>query len=51
MQYHDDKQGSKAVFLIVIIIFIYLAFFDFDVKAALDAAIGAQIDFFRALFN
>ena len=34
MQYMADKQGSKLLFLTIIILFVYLAGFNFDVNAA-----------------
>lgn len=34
MQYMSDKQGSKLLFLTIIILFVYLAGFNFDLNAA-----------------
>jgi len=36
MDYRDDRRGSKFIFLAIIIVVLYLAFFNFDVRAAYD---------------
>jgi len=51
MRYRDDKRGPKILFLLLIIPIIYLAFFNFDISAALDAILAGQVDFFRTLFK
>ena len=34
MRYSDDRHGSKFLFLAIVIVVIYLAFFNFDAHSA-----------------
>lgn len=34
MRYHDDKHGSKLVFFFIVIVFVYLACFNFNIGNA-----------------
>ena len=40
MRYNNDKQGSKFLFLAIVIIVVYLAVFNFDIKAAYDFTVA-----------
>jgi len=46
MQYQNDKQGSKFLFLVIVILVVYLAAFNFDIKAAYDFTIENMFGLF-----
>lgn len=47
MQFSDDKRGSKFLFLIILILFAYLAAFNFDIEAAYLFTAKNMFGFFR----
>ncbi|HEY4487590.1 MAG TPA: hypothetical protein VI483_02390 [Candidatus Paceibacterota bacterium] len=47
MQYSNDKHGSKFLFLIILILFAYLAAFNFDIEAAYLFTAQNMFAFFR----
>lgn len=51
MRYAEDKQGSKLLLMLIVALVIYLAFFDFDVRAAYEAAVSADKDFLNLIFQ
>lgn len=46
MHFHSDKHGSKFPLLFILVIVIYLAFFDFNVKEAVQYTIKQNKQFF-----
>ncbi len=43
MRYHNDKSGSKLLFFAIVVVFVYLAVFNFNIQAAYDFTVqGVQ---------
>ncbi|KKW19961.1 MAG: hypothetical protein UY63_C0004G0046 [Parcubacteria group bacterium GW2011_GWA2_51_10] len=51
MKYEEDRRGSKIILILILVVVIYLAFFNFDIRAAFDAAVAADKEFFNLLFG
>ncbi|MBA3789178.1 hypothetical protein H0X32_02150 [Patescibacteria group bacterium] len=49
MQYRSDKNGSKLLLIVLFIIFLYLAFFHFDLQAAYRYTFTQDNELFKAL--
>jgi hypothetical protein len=47
MRYSSDKSGSKLIFITIAILFVYLAFFQFDFAKAYAFTVQSCLDFFR----
>ncbi|HEY4527219.1 MAG TPA: hypothetical protein VJK53_05260 [Candidatus Paceibacterota bacterium] len=47
MKYQSDKQGSKFLFLAIVILLVYLAAFNFDLKAAYDFTVAHMFGLFN----
>ena len=47
MRFTKDKGGSKLLFIVIIILFFYLALFRFDFKAAYNYTVQQDESFFQ----
>lgn len=47
MKYSGDKQGSKFVFIAIVILFVYVAAFNFDIGEAYRATVASMGGWFR----
>ena len=47
MQYGGDKTGSKLLLLFVFFVFLYLAFFGFNIQKAYNYTIGQDQSFLQ----
>jgi len=50
MEYRDDRHGPKLLFLAFLVVGVYLAFFNFDIRAAYEYTV-AQVGGFFSLFG
>ncbi len=48
MRHDRDKKGSKLPLLLIFVVFIYLAFFGFDVKKAYKYTVEQNADFIHS---
>lgn len=48
MKYHDDKNGPKYFFLVVVVLFLYLAFFQFNIQTAYTYTVTQAAEFLHS---
>ena len=47
MKYQSDKQGSKFIFIAIVILFVYVAEFNFDIGEAYRFTVDNMFGLFR----
>lgn len=51
MRYSEEKHGSKLVFIAIIIVIIYLAFFNFNIEEAYKFTVENNVNLFKQIFE